>query len=79
MLNENDEKCEVDFIIGGAKIAESACSEFRETFNTQACNCGMFEPSISKCSLNICDNCLFARALKENSTTTYCIKQKNHN
>ncbi len=80
MLNENlpnevNEETDLDFVSGGAKIDKNISKEFEPTFNTQPCNCGMFEPSICKSSVHICDNCKWSRAPEENTNMTYCLKQ----
>ena len=62
---------ELDFVIGGAKIDKTTQGKFKRTFNSQMCNCGLFESSFTKCSVNICDNCLWSRAPEENTTVTY--------
>lgn len=67
---------ELDFVNGGAKIDKTTQGKFKRTFNSQMCNCGLFESSFTKCSVNICDNCLWSRAPEENTTVTYCTKQK---
>jgi len=67
---------DLDFITGGAQINTNIGDEFKKTFNTQPCDCGKFESAISKCSINICDNCIWARAPMENTTVTYCMKQR---
>ena len=68
---------ETEFITGGAKIDENISPELKKTFNTQICDCGKFKSGISKCSINICDNCVFAVAPKNDTTITYCKMQKN--
>ena len=70
---------ETEFIKGGAKIEKNINPEFKKTFNTQVCDCGKFKPSISKCSINICDNCVFAVAPFSGATVTYCKMQKKKN
>lgn len=66
----------LDFVSRGAKIDKNAKGRFKRTFNSQMCNCGLFESSFTKCSVNICDNCLWSRTPEENSGITYCTKQK---
>ena len=68
---------DLDFITGGAAIDKNIAlsNNYKETFNSQKCNCNSFKSSISKASLNICDNCIWARSPKENATETYCIQQ----
>ncbi len=83
MLDENinseiTQDCDLDFITGGAKVDKNINNEFRQTSNTQPCNCGMFEPSICKSSVKICDNCKWSRAPEENTSMTYCLKQSSH-
>ncbi len=70
-FNEND----LNFITGGAKVDENIDRKYLETFNTQRCNCNSFEPMFSNCSIDICDNCKWARATKENAVQTFCTKQ----
>lgn len=63
------------YISGGAKVDKNIDEKYKQTFNTQSCNCGMFQPAICKSSIHICDNCKWSRAPKGNSTITYCLKQ----
>ena len=67
---------DTDDIVGGAKVVDTIDSNLRETSGSQACNCGKFEPANSAINFDICDNCKYAQAPFENSSTTYCTKQK---
>ena len=73
----NVNEVDLDFITGGAKVDKNILQEknYKETFNSQKCNCNSFESSIGKSSLNICDNCVWARSPREGSIKIYCMKQ----
>lgn len=74
-LNNTPEN-DLEFVTGGAKIDSAIMNQYKQTCNTQRCDCGEYEPAISKCNINICDNCIWARAPRENTTVTYCTRQK---
>ncbi|MGN1043184.1 MAG: hypothetical protein ACI4PR_00050 [Acutalibacteraceae bacterium] len=86
MRSKNDEinitelnLSDTDDIVGGAKVVENIDNNFLKTFKSQVCNCGKFEPANSAINFDICDNCKYAQAPFENSSTTYCTKQKISN
>lgn len=69
---ENDE---LSFITGGATIDTNIDPNFKETFSTQICDCGKYEPAISKSCVHTCDNCKWSRTSQEGSSVTFCMKQ----
>ena len=86
MRSKNDEinitelnLSDTDDIVGGAKVVENIDNNFLKTFKSPVCNCGKFEPANSAINFDICDNCKYAQAPFENSSTTYCTKQKISN
>ena len=86
MRSKNDEinitelnLSDTDDIVGGAKVVENIDNNFLKTFKSQVCNWGKFEPANYAINFDICDNCKYAQAPFENSSTTYCTKQKISN
>ncbi len=71
---ENDD---LSFVTGGAKMEANIDPNFKETFSTQICNCGEYEPAISKSCVHTCDNCKWSRSPSEGTSVTFCMKQSN--
>ena len=69
---------DLEFVVGGANVAEKIDDNLLQTSRTQMCNCGQFEPLHSGVTLNICDNCRFAQAVADDSDVVYCLKQKKN-
>ena len=69
---------DLEFVVGGANVAEKIDDNLLQTSRTQMCNCGQFEPLHSGVTLNICDNCRFAQAVADDSDVFYCLKQKKN-
>ena len=67
---------DLEFVVGGANVAEKIDDNLLQTSRTQMCNCGEFEPLRSGVTLNICDNCKWAQAVADDSGIVYCSKQK---
>ena len=74
-LNETTEE-DLEFVTGGAKVDSSAMGKYKQTCGSHACDCGEYAPAISMSTINICDNCKWARALGEDTRITYCTKQE---
>lgn len=77
-LEEFDiESNDLNFVTGGAKIDTNIDPNFKETFNTQICDCGKYEPAIAISCIHTCDNCKWSRTPNEGTSVTFCTKQSN--
>lgn len=70
------EKEDLDYITGGAKVSKNVSPGCKETFRTKA-HCADFKRRKQWMCLDICDNCKYAVAKDDSSSTIYCTKGHN--
>lgn len=66
-----------DYIVGGAKtISGEVPVNAPSMKRTDVCNCYKFKPANNGLNLTICDNCKFAGAKSDESSSVYCLAQR---